>query len=389
VRKANELQANLEVARAVGRAFDAFVKDVFHQELAIGIASNASPPLSTNDMQLFLDACLKDNPTLRSFNYVGPDGHILISTNPKAMGMDVSDWPSFQQIVSGREWVVSDLIISKLDGQPVFSICRGIRDKRQNLLGVVLAVILPDRLDSALAIERSHEGGVSLMDSKGMLVYRFPHVQVSWRDRNWAEIFPSFQEALEGKEAVEIAPTTPFDGKSRFIAAAPILSSGWVAGAGRRKEDAMAAITSALIRHGGMFVTVAFLSFLAAVAVSRTIAGPIRRMQEHLIAHRASGPATRFAVSGPAEIRELAVPLDAKLNALRLSFKDNWIDGKGGNGAAMILSFWQGTVAGFRSSYPGRQFLMNMESSREALQPRPTLPYANGRRTLSESPRGS
>ncbi len=38
-RRTQELQTNMEVARAVGRAFDAFVKDVLHTELAIGIAA--------------------------------------------------------------------------------------------------------------------------------------------------------------------------------------------------------------------------------------------------------------------------------------------------------------------------------------------------------------
>ena len=37
-RRASELQANLEIARAIGKTFERFVKDVLHQELAIGLA---------------------------------------------------------------------------------------------------------------------------------------------------------------------------------------------------------------------------------------------------------------------------------------------------------------------------------------------------------------
>ncbi len=45
-RRASELQANLEIARAVGKTFERFVKDVLHQELAIGLALTSSQELS-------------------------------------------------------------------------------------------------------------------------------------------------------------------------------------------------------------------------------------------------------------------------------------------------------------------------------------------------------
>jgi hypothetical protein len=37
-RRAEELQANLDLARAVGLAFNGLVQDILHTELAIGIA---------------------------------------------------------------------------------------------------------------------------------------------------------------------------------------------------------------------------------------------------------------------------------------------------------------------------------------------------------------
>ena len=49
-RKAEELQANLEMARAVARTFDAFVTDICRTQVASGLAATSSPPLSRDSL---------------------------------------------------------------------------------------------------------------------------------------------------------------------------------------------------------------------------------------------------------------------------------------------------------------------------------------------------
>ncbi len=104
----------MEVARAVGRAFDAFVKDVLHTELAIGIGATSYPSLFSNSLQRLLEASAKSNPSVRNFNWLSPDGRVLASSNPNVVGVDVSDRPYLEKIASGADWVVGDLFISKV-----------------------------------------------------------------------------------------------------------------------------------------------------------------------------------------------------------------------------------------------------------------------------------
>jgi light-regulated signal transduction histidine kinase (bacteriophytochrome) len=47
--RAEQLQANLEIARAAAKAFDSFVQDVLHLELSIGLAFTSSQTLSDED----------------------------------------------------------------------------------------------------------------------------------------------------------------------------------------------------------------------------------------------------------------------------------------------------------------------------------------------------
>ena len=53
-RRAAELQANLEIARAVANTFSSFVEDVIHNELVIGLAITSSQPMASKDITRLL-----------------------------------------------------------------------------------------------------------------------------------------------------------------------------------------------------------------------------------------------------------------------------------------------------------------------------------------------
>jgi hypothetical protein len=45
-RRAEALQSNLELARVLAKAFESFLQDILHQELAIGLAITSSSPIT-------------------------------------------------------------------------------------------------------------------------------------------------------------------------------------------------------------------------------------------------------------------------------------------------------------------------------------------------------
>ncbi|MGA7877618.1 MAG: cache domain-containing protein, partial [Desulfoferrobacter sp.] len=282
-RRAQELETNMEVARAVGRAFVAFVKDVLHTELAIGIAATSYPSLFSNSLQRLLEASAKSNPSVRNFNWLSLDGRVLASSNPNVVGVDVSDRPYIVKIASGAEWVVGDLFISKVTKDPVFAICRGIRSDEGKLLGIVLAAISPDGLDNVLAFERPNQGAIALMDSKGRLVYRFPHLNPSWGDRDWFRQYAAVREAVGGKEVSDMT-VVAYDGKKRLYSDTPISSIGWVAGAGRREEEVTGPILADMTKGIFLFLLVSIAAFLIALFDSRKITKHVLSLRSHAMA---------------------------------------------------------------------------------------------------------
>ncbi len=189
-RRASGLQANLEIARAVGKTFERFVKDVLHQELAIGLALTSSPGLSSEHRDRILLRSQADNPGIWQFFWLNPSGVVLSATGSQFIGMRLDDRDYFKQIVAGQDYVISDLLLSRTTGKPSFTISRGIRNEKGVLLGIIIAGILPELLDEELGVKRFTGGGLALVDRKGILVYRYPTIEATWEERNWLKQYP-------------------------------------------------------------------------------------------------------------------------------------------------------------------------------------------------------
>jgi hypothetical protein len=169
IHRAEELQSNLEIARAVAKSFQTFIYDLVHSELMIGLALTPSQPITDRDRDRILNKFQADNPAVRSVFWVNPEGIISASSLSTYLGFDISDRTFYKGVIAGKDWVVSELISGKATGKPAFTVSRGIRDEQGRLMGIVAASIEPDRLDEIVGIYRVKGAGVSIVDNKGMM----------------------------------------------------------------------------------------------------------------------------------------------------------------------------------------------------------------------------
>lgn len=347
-KRAEALQSNLELARGLAKAFESFVQDVIHQELAIGLAMTSSPPMTSKDITRLLETNL-DFDAVGGFIWMNPEGDAIYSSDPAIVGRNYRDRSYIREIVNGREWAVSELVISKATGNPVFGISRGIRDDKGALLGVVVARILPEKLDARLAVERSEGGGHALVDNKGVLVYRYPAINTKWEKRNWIEQYPEFGEALKGKEVVANV-FAPFEGKDRLVGFTPVSSIGWAASAGKREEDVTGPILSSIADSALLFLSVALAAFFIAVAVSRKITRPIAALRAHALALGSGEEPGQVGLDGVSEVQDLAetfntmaVKVRTREKALRES-EQRWAVTLASVGDAVIAADTDGRV---------------------------------------------
>jgi PAS domain S-box-containing protein len=305
-RKSKELQANLEVARGVARSFEAFLNGLIDNELTVGLALTASQPMTDRDRNRMLDTFAANNPAVRSIFWMNPEGTVLASSLRSYIGFNFSDRSYFQKVKKQQDWAVSELIVGRATGKPAFTVSRAMRDENGELLAVVAASIEPDHLERVLGIARPGDAGLSLIDNKGMRVYRYPPIEPTWEQRNWLKRYPMIEDALKGKEVIANV-TSQLTGKRRLAGLTPISSIGWVAAAGRAEEHAIKPITSGLLFEAGLVLLLLLVAFGAAVALARPILNTIIGLQTHALA-LARGEMEKVApVSGPEELKDLAI----------------------------------------------------------------------------------
>ena len=316
-RKAAALQTNLELARGVVKTFERFVQEVLHQELSIGLALTSYQKLSPEAQNRILLRSHADNPGIWEIFWASPSGVVLAATGPQFLGMRLGDRDYFRKIVAGQDYVISDLLLSRTTGKPSFTISRGIRDEQGVLLGIVVAGILPERLDEELGIKRILGGGFALVDTKGMMVYRYPAIEATWEERNWLKQYPQFADALKGKEA-EATVYAPFEGKNRLVGFTPVPSIGWAASAGQREEEVTGPIWAAIGRSAILFGSVLLAAFLLAIVFSRKIANPVEALRRHALALGGGEEREQVPVQSISEFKDLADTFNVMAENVRM-----------------------------------------------------------------------
>ena len=305
--RANTLQNNLEIARAVATALNAYVEDILHQEQALGQAVISDPALSQAGLERLLAGATQEYPAIHSFAWVDAQGYIFADTESGYERADLSQQSYIRGIIAGRDWVVSDLLPDQTSGQPIFIIARGVRSRQGGLQGILLATVDPTRLGKALLVMRAGGGAIAIADRQGHGVYHFPEIEMSWEDRNWLHSMPLLAEALAGRETTGAFTS---DGQERLAGLTPVEPMGWVAVASQPTGEAVAPATEGLLRDFGLFLLVASVAVLAAVQVGHRISRPIRHLQQIAAAIGRGEMSRRAQVQGLVEVEDLAATLN-------------------------------------------------------------------------------
>jgi signal transduction histidine kinase len=312
-----EVEANLEIAYAMGEAFDGFVQDVLRQELAIGMSFALFHPLPEKEIGHFLDKGKAEWAGSLDIHWVTPRGRVQGSTNPEEIGRDLSGLSYFGQILAGREWVISDLAPSDGSKGAHFAIARRINDRgTTSPLGILVAEVSPEHLDRILGLERDGGRAITFLDTRGRVVYRFPARKWTWEERDWQRKYPFIRDGLEGSDIKDIL--AGHDGKERILAVTKLDFTGWLAGADRPEEEVMGPIVSGMLLDICLLFFFGGLAFLAALAISRTITVPVKKLRDHAVCLGQGEAHLMGKMSGPRELRDLAGAFDVMAEEIRI-----------------------------------------------------------------------
>jgi len=131
----------------------------------------ARMPLDPSNCNRYLIDLTTNIPWIRSLAVAGTDGRIKCSTDPAAIGLNVSDRAHFQNALHSRDFALSDYLINRLHQVPsLVATYPAIKDDG-SLNGVVLAVINLQWINELVATAAQRSGAsVVLIDGSGTLI---------------------------------------------------------------------------------------------------------------------------------------------------------------------------------------------------------------------------
>jgi hypothetical protein len=166
-------RANNDVIELARRGAESQRQIIYSVRPLLQIVSRvyAKMPLDSSTCNRHLADLMTYIPWIRDLSIASDDGRIKCSTQPLALGLNVSDRSHFQSVVTSREFALSDYMISRANDVPSVVASYPIVKDDGALGGVVMAVINLQWIGDLAATAAQHSGAaVLLLDSAGTLV---------------------------------------------------------------------------------------------------------------------------------------------------------------------------------------------------------------------------
>ncbi len=289
------------------------------QALLQTIAAAAPPSSIRNDCQQLLGKIGTPLPSISSLLISLPQGQIVCSTLPEAVGLDVSDRPYFIQTLASKSPVVSDFLISRATTLPIVIATHPVLNKDGRVEAVLMAALRLDWM-ATLLVEPAMRVDMAalILDTNGTLIAREPNnkgfVGAKVTDAGMLRAIKEGQRTFAG---------TDLDGKRRIFAASRMNDEDSFLIVGMLESDVLANINQQVYFAYGSLAAVTLIVLLAAwFGGQRFIVRPIQSLA---IMASAVGRGDYRVSQIPMNVPEEFRPLQAAIRSMatRLSEREN------------------------------------------------------------------
>jgi signal transduction histidine kinase len=324
-----ELKSNEDFADAVGVSFTNYLERLWDTELAMGISILKSSTESIDELGAYMKEIASNQPTISEYRWVDPGTvKITASSAPDAIGVSLEGRDYINRILEGEEKVVSNMLISRVDNRPTFTVARGIR-KDGILKGIIVATINVEKLHLVMPSNRST--GYSffgLMDAEGVFVYRNGVPDVASKMINM-KYNPNVAPALAG-EIVRVKKfLSAITGKQMIGVNEPIWKIGWVTFANTSYDEVLSRTFKDLRVDMYILFCIITAGSILSIIIGREIIQPINILKSSAVKMSNGSLDVRTNITGSDEIALAAQAFDQmaesieEYDALKTQFFSN------------------------------------------------------------------
>jgi two-component system, sensor histidine kinase PdtaS len=247
----------------------------------------------------------RSSPLIVRAAYFRPDGTIALQEPPAPDPLvNTFDRPYFQALVHGKDWAVSDLLISRARGDPIVGVAVAVRDQEGRLKGVLGSALKPDAFLPLLSFKADEGTYFGIVDGSGRVIASNLSGDFPWEKRDWSNA-PGIRTALAGTSATVDHFTHPMEGTALMGAWVPVPSLGWAVGVLCEINREMQPVRRAGFIQLGSLASVVLLSLVLAVRLAGRFSRPIMRLAETARGLGEGDLARRAEVKGADEVNVL------------------------------------------------------------------------------------
>jgi methyl-accepting chemotaxis protein len=261
----------------------------------------------------YLTDLKQEYPAFESINLANAQGEVVSSSSEKMIGAERADRGYFKTAISG-EFEISNVLISRNSGMPVFVIANPVVDEKDQIIGVLYCTVALSSF-SAKTVDpiRIGEGGFAyLVDNRGVVV-SYPDkeqiLKMDLSETTWG------RRILEQKRGM-IQYTA--DGDERLVAFRQSDRLGWTVVVTAPTKEVYAPARK--IGRNNLIVTTAVVALMIValmLMVNRIVVRPLRKAAAMSDAVARGDLSTHLDVHSKDEIGDLADSLNRMSDSLR------------------------------------------------------------------------
>ncbi len=160
----------IDLARG-GEAAQREIIDSIRALLRVIARTQERMPPDAPDCNRSLAELTRNIPWIGGLGIAGTDGRLTCASDPRAIGLNISDRPYFQEALGSHQFVLSDYLINRVQHAPGLMAAFPITHADGSLGGVVLASIKLEWIDEfARTVARRPGASVLVVDGSGTLI---------------------------------------------------------------------------------------------------------------------------------------------------------------------------------------------------------------------------